>query len=149
MDAVYLMGRDAWGKDQSREAYLAECRSSSKYKTGEWSLAEGEDARPLCSLIAYRFSAESAGIGSIATAPEERRKGHASRLIDAILKRLDQEGVRQVYLFSDIAPQFYDRFGFKPLPAQHQRRAGTVCMVRSRSMEKLLAEKTFEPPAYF
>jgi N-acetylglutamate synthase-like GNAT family acetyltransferase len=149
MDGIYLLGRDVWGKEHDIDAYLAECRGSLKYKTGEWFLAEGEGARLLGALIVYRFSAESAGIGSIATAPAERRKGYASRLIEAVLQRLDEEGVRHVFLFSDIAPRFYERFGFKPLPDERQTRAGTVCMVRTRTLHELLAELDFQPPAYF
>jgi predicted N-acetyltransferase YhbS len=91
---------------------------------------------------------DDAGIGSIAVAPENRGRGLATRLIRGVLKRLDRRGFKRVFLFSDIAARFYEPFGFKPLPARHQKRPGSVCMVRARSTRRLLAPG-FTPPDYF
>lgn len=133
LPTVYRMGFDAWGAGRPLAAYLKECAASKKYRGGEWRvLADG--ARLLSSLILYRLPPEpagaAAGLGSIATPPEQRRRGRAARLIADVLRELDAEGVAVVYLHSEIGGRYYRRFGFRPLPARLQRRADSVCMSR-------------------
>jgi len=142
------MGYDVWSEGQELGAYRLSCRESPKYRLGEWRVLDDEQGAPASSLILYRLDADSAGIGSIATAPAERRRGRAAGLIAGVLESLDRQGVKHVFLFSDIAPRYYERFGFEALPVEHQRKPGSVCMVRSRFKERLLGP-AFQPPAYF
>jgi predicted N-acetyltransferase YhbS len=149
LDQVYRMGADVWGRGMALDAYLASCRDSPKYRLGEWRVLEDERGVLLSSLILYREPEDGAGIGSIATAPTERRRGRAERLIAGVLEELDRQGARRVFLYSDIAPRYYERFGFAALPAEHQHHPGSVCMVRTRSLAALLGAPGFRPPAYF
>jgi predicted N-acetyltransferase YhbS len=149
MDAVYLNGRDAWGAGKTLAEYLDSCRNSAKYKEGEWFLVEDGAGGAAASLVVYRLPPDAAGLGSIATAPERRGKGLATRLIREILETLDGEGVPCVFLFSDIDPAFYAPFGFSVLPAEHQKKPGSACMIRGRGAAAKLAAPGFIPPDYF
>jgi predicted N-acetyltransferase YhbS len=149
MDEVYLNGRDAWGTGKTVAEYLDSCRNSVKYKEGEWFLLEDGAAGPAASLTVYRLPPDAAGLGSIAVAPERRGKGLATRLIKDMLEKVDAEGVPFVFLFSDIDPTFYAPFGFEALPAEHQKKPGSVCMIRGRGAAAKLSTPGFRPPDYF
>jgi predicted N-acetyltransferase YhbS len=149
MEAIFLMGRDAWGAGKEISEYLESCRNSPKYEKGEWYLLEDGAGAPAASLIVYRLPPDGAGIGSLAVAPEKRGKGHAARLIKDVLRRLDRRRMSCVFLFSDIGPEFYAPFGFTALPAKHQKRAGGVCMIRGRSASARIEAAGFRPPDYF
>jgi predicted N-acetyltransferase YhbS len=148
MDEIYLMGKDAWGKGEKESEYLASCRNSSKYKEGEWFLLEDQQ-HSVSSLIVYSLSRKTAGIGSIATAPEQRGKGRAARLIENVVGTLDGRGMKAIFLFSDIAPRYYERFGFAALPPEYQKHPGSVCMIRAQSGEAYLKDSEFRLPDYF
>ena len=145
MDAVFMMGFDAWSDGQDERRYLDSCRSSRKYREGLWwVLAEGETL--LSALTTYRLSESSAGIGSIATPPALRGRGHASRLIKGVISELEQAGhARTMFLFSDIEPSFYIPFGFIALAAEKQKKPGSVCMVRCSATDV----SALTAPAYF
>jgi len=49
----------------------------------------------------------------VATPPDERGQGYASKMLEALL---EQRGDRPWILFSDIGPEFYARWAFEPLP---------------------------------
>lgn len=145
MPAVYMMGREVWGASETQEAYLQACSQSPKYARGVWFVLE-KDGVAVSSLIVYRFAPDVAGLGSIATRPEFRRQGLAAGLIDETLKMLDREGARRIYLYADIAPVYYERFGFSRLPSERQTHPGSVCMLRASSVD---AGKDAPPPPYF
>lgn len=157
LDAVYMMGFDAWSDGQSVERYLAECRASPKYAKGVWYALKNGDGEPVSSLIAYRLDrfdgADVFAIGSIATTPHERRKGHASALIADVMDLLDDpDGEAVFYLWSDVDPRLYERMGFARLPGLFQSKAGSVAMVRRRKpgfLESALNDPQFRPPSYF
>jgi N-acetylglutamate synthase-like GNAT family acetyltransferase len=148
MDAVYRMGYDVWGGGDSLDVYLEWCRASPKYRKGEWFVLEQPDGKVVSALLAHRFP-QGAGIGSIATDPARRKNGCASQLIEGVLNVIAKRGVEHVFLYSDIAPKFYERFGFTSLPAEHQYHPPSTCMVRTRSLQALLAQPGFTPPPYF
>ena len=129
LDRVHLHGRDAWGDGLTEAAWLEECRGSAKYAAGTWYALDIGDG-PVASLIVYedRFSlpAGTHGIGSVATSPEARGRGHASALVAGVAARLEAAGSRGIWLFSDIDPGFYARLGFGAVRAFDD----TVCMVR-------------------
>lgn len=58
------------------------------------------------------------GIAAVLTPEPLRGHGYASRLIELTLDLLKREGVDGAYLFSDIDPAFYERFGFRLLPSR-------------------------------
>jgi predicted acetyltransferase len=152
LEAVYLMGYDAWGDGKPVAEYLAACRASKKYRAGTWYVLE-EASRLLSSLIVYRLDdrdGETAfGIGSIATVPTERKNGHGTTLIVGLLAALDQTATT-IYLHDELGG-FYERFGFRALPQEFQRRATSVCMIRcsDERFKSLVSLPTFDPPEYF
>ncbi len=60
-----------------------------------------------------------AGIGEVLTPENLRGRGHAGRLLHLTLELLEQEGVDGAYLFSDIDPSLYARFGFETVCCNH------------------------------
>jgi len=149
MPAVYLMGFDVWGEGKPEASYLEQCGASPKYRTERWYvLADGQGA-PLSSLVVYQLGPGVAGIGSIATPPGLRRRGLAARLIKDILELLAREGAKTVFLFSDIAPGYYEQFGFRILPAEFQRYPGSTCMAWGGPVSELLSSPGFSLPTYF
>lgn len=56
-------------------------------------------------------------LGSVATAPAERGRGHASALCRAVCEAEEQAGRSVGLLFSAIDTAFYERLGFRALPA--------------------------------
>lgn len=155
LEAVYRMGYDAWGEGLALDAYLAGCRASPKYAAGTWWVLEGADGVLLSSLLAHEIAlpsgAPAVGLGSIATPPERRGRGHASRLITAFLRAREESHATEVFfLFSDIAPAFYERFGFAalmPCPGK----PGSILMARAdrEKIERLLSDPRFAVPGYF
>lgn len=143
MDAVHLLGFDAWSDGAGQDAYLAACRSSEKYARGSWRMLE-RDGGPASALIVYRLSDGVFGLGSIATAPSRRGRGLAAALIAAVLGELDAAGARAVFLHADIDPAYYRKFGFIPLPVAAQSKNRSVCMIRSAE-----SWTAFAVPAYF
>lgn len=154
LDAVYRMGYDAWGEGLGLDAYLASCRASPKYAAGVWWVLAGEDGRLESSLLAHEIplpsGAPAVGLGSIATPPEQRGRGHASRLIAEVVRRREEDGTDVFFLFSDIAPAFYERFGFTTL-GPCAKKPGSILMARAgaKRLASLLADPAFEAPGYF
>jgi GNAT superfamily N-acetyltransferase len=82
-----------------------------------------ENGRVLSSAKRYDLSARVdgrirrvLGIGAVFTSPARRGRGGAERLISAVLETAEAEGYEYAMLFSEIAPAFYERFDFVPVP---------------------------------
>jgi ribosomal-protein-alanine N-acetyltransferase len=67
---------------------------------------------------------EQAELGNIAVAPEWRRQGVATQLLERVLRRQTERGVREIFLevrtSNTVAQELYQRYGFR----QIGRRAG-------------------------
>jgi len=59
-------------------------------------------------------------LAAIFTPRRLRRRGHASAMLRHVLDGLEAAGDPPVLLFSDIGSAFYERFGFRALPALEQ-----------------------------
>lgn len=153
MDQVYLAGFDTWADKISNDEYLQDCRSSTKYKQGEWWIADC-DGRVGSSLITYRnvfgLAPGCMGIGSVATPPEFRGRGRASHLIKQVLEMKENALDVAVFLFSEVKPEFYEKLGFVVLPTDLQKYPDSKCMVNC-SRETLIAIKSgqVQTPRYF
>ncbi|MBY0385346.1 GNAT family N-acetyltransferase [bacterium] len=146
-DPIFMMGFDAWAEG-SESDYLNTCRTSPKYAHGDWYVLENENGAIISSLIVYKFGSGEYGIGSIATVKNLRRQGNASKLISDVLEQIEKESPKAtLFLYSDIIPDFYERFGFVQLPLTAQRYKTTTCMVRGKDTKKFLAPET--TPEYF
>lgn len=126
-----MMGYDAWSDGLSADNYLEQCLSSPKYSQGTWYVLE-DGAGLVSSLIVYRAGFELPagcwGIGSVATPPEQRRKGYAASLIQYVVELAGKEEVRGIYLFSGIGPEYYAGLGFELVPVAPNNLPG-ACMV--------------------
>ena len=148
LEAVFLMGMDTWSEGRTKERYLSDCLRSPKYSRGTWYvLEEAQELRS--SLIAYPLGHGTLGLGSIATPPRLRRRGYATQLIQSALNQFEDEGTSEFFLFSDIDPSFYVRFGFQALPPSFQPTPGSICMLKSPQFEKILNSADFAAPDYF
>lgn len=153
LDLIYLMGYDIWSEGRSIEDYLTTCRINPEYQQGSWLQLVNDDGIPTASLIVYELPAigryKVTGFGCIATAPAHRRQGHAALLIDLVLRQ--RCGDNAVFLFSDIDPSYYEKFGFFALPPDFQQYPKSVCMVKLQNgatLDDLLLHHG-QLPAYF
>ncbi|MBI2606465.1 MAG: GNAT family N-acetyltransferase [Deltaproteobacteria bacterium] len=156
MDTIYLMGFDVWSDNQNENDYLTGCRSSKKYAAGTWYVLEDGDGKPVSALITYELAPINGklviGIGSIATVPELRRKGHAGHLLwDTARLFFERNGTDVFFLHADISPAYYEKLGFVRLPDKYQLRTGSIVMVKCLrdNLAQLLADPEFQAPEYF
>jgi ribosomal protein S18 acetylase RimI-like enzyme len=69
------------------------------------------------------------GLYSIATRPEARGKGYGSVLVRAVMELLRlEEPETRFLLFSEVAPDMYERLGFRVLPDEFQHFRPSVAM---------------------
>ena len=148
LNAIYMMGFDAWGDEYTGPDYLKACGESAKYIKGIWYVLE-QNYLPISSLIVYvkQFSLpdKCAGIGSIATVPGYRKRGYGALLIKNVIQLLKEQDIDAIYLFSDIAPHYYQKFGFELICAE-QPYEDTHCMVLAFDNVEKLSDQT---PGYF
>lgn len=154
-EAIYRLGYDAWGEGLGLDDYLAACRVSPKYAAGAWWVHAREDGFVESSLLAHEIplpsGAPAIGLGSIATAPELRGQGRATRLIAEVIRRYEATATTEVFfLFSDISPAFYERFGFSSLQPSPKKPA-SILMIRCdrKRRDGLFADARFKLPNYF
>ncbi|MFN7906111.1 MAG: GNAT family N-acetyltransferase [Pseudobdellovibrionaceae bacterium] len=147
MDQIYMMGFDVWSDGSTQAEYLAGCRASLKYKSGTWYVLESSD-QLVCSLITYNLGLNEIGIGSIATPIHFRKRGYASTLIKKVIDDLDVVlDMPTYFLYADISPKFYERFGFAIVPSELQKYKESSCMIRPRKNKYLFTGSTI--PKYF
>ena len=87
-----------------------------------------DDGRVMSSAKRYDLSARldgrirrMLGIGAVFTSPARRGQGAAQRLLEVILEQAEAEGYEYALLFSEIAPAFYERLDFVPVPLLESR----------------------------
>ena len=155
MAAIYMMGYDAWGDGEAVASYLDRCRRSPKYQKGCWYVLD-IDQQPVSSLLVHDFQdwggLPARGIGSIATNPDNRRKGHGHRIVELAIDALSmEEQVRIFILYSDINPRFYENMGFVVAPQQYQKTSGSTLMLKTLPEfgKALIEENKHRIPSYF
>ncbi len=152
---MYRLGYDAWGDGNGLDAYLATCRASRKYAEGVWWIHAAADGAPASALLSHDIPLPSGspavGLGSIATAPEFRGRGFASRLIEDVIVRHERDaGTEVFFLFSDIAPAFYERFRFSTvMPCPRKPESLLMARAEPKKLAGLLAHPEFQIPDYF
>jgi N-acetylglutamate synthase-like GNAT family acetyltransferase len=149
-DTIYLMGFDVWSDGATDGTYLEGCRNSPKYRSGQWWIAEHPAQGLVSSLLVHSFGPNVYGIGSIATPTSKRQHGYASHLISKTIELLENENnATHIYLYSDIEPKFYERFGFVILPPDFQKYETTTCMLRAKNKDANPPKILDEVPKYF
>ena len=84
------------------------------------------------------------GIGAVFTPADQRRQGHAARLIETLCAEAKAAGARLALLFSEIGPRYYERLGFRAVPIREvevtvRHRPGAPAMLVRAGDEKDLA----------
>jgi predicted N-acetyltransferase YhbS len=69
--------------------------------------------------------------------------------VRGVLDLLTKKGAHQVYLFSDISPEYYEKLGFRKLPPDCQKSPDLICMVWGKEVDDLVSVEKFAPPTYF
>lgn len=155
MDAIYLMGFDAWSDGHPADEYLVGCRGSKKYQSGRWFvLCEGNTLRSCLLIHTFDPWGERVvrGLGSVATQPEFRRQGYGHLIVhNAVNDLVDRENTSVLFLYSDIGVNFYEKHGFRGMPAQYQTAQGSTLMVRMLPAydAKVVEEFRAQIPRYF
>ena len=87
-----------------------------------WLLEDG--GRPVSTLVCYPldFAVDGSvvkgyGLGAVATLPDARKRGFASDLCRAAIAGAEAEGRSIGLLYSAIPPAYYERLGFRVVPA--------------------------------
>lgn len=112
-----------WPHAPDPEEHLRRRLASAQHQRATWLVGtSGQDV--VTSLGAYPFTLRTpAGLtparvfGAVFTPAEQRGHGYASTLLTWAMDHYAQQGVRDFFLYSDIAPQFYERLGFGVLPS--------------------------------
>ncbi len=140
-EAFFMMGYDTWGGGKSEEEYLASLRPVPRYAEATWFVLEVEGEK-VAALALYKSGLSLPpgcwGVGSVATAPEQRRRGYAAVLMRHVVQLAETKGARGVYLFSGVGTEYYAQFGFAPVDAT-QPEGEAPCMVLAlRDIEELM-----------
>jgi predicted N-acetyltransferase YhbS len=118
---------EMWSDGMSRHAYgqfnAAQLRTPwGRDRLVRYALLD-EDGQLLTSAKRYRFRArvegrevEAVGIGAVYTPERQRGRGHAAAIINRLVNDAAAEGAELALLFSEIGAEYYERFGFIPVP---------------------------------
>lgn len=118
-----------WGAGLSSADYIGMWEELARSRWAQawysWRALVDTDGRVLSSLKLYRplirlgdTTARVAAIGAVFTPRPLRRRGHAAALIRATLDEAAERGDGAALLFTDIGTEYYQAFGFQPLPCE-------------------------------
>lgn len=144
-------GYKIWHKGRSFEEYYRDNSREDAYGTRYVLEAEGEIASSLIVLrLGERFGCKAYGFGSVLTEEVHKGKGYAAGLLDFCIKKLRGEDCI-IFLYSEIAPAFYERFHFRILPDSLQKKKGCYCMAlcKEETWKKILTADSLDIPDYF
>jgi GNAT superfamily N-acetyltransferase len=129
MRTVLAFGYDEWSNGSSVDDFRASYERDRNHLRGTRYLLEDASGQSVSALNVLRFRESLIGLASVATSPDQRGKGYASRLLRAVMElhRFAQPDARFL-LFSEVKPTIYERHGFRVLPAEHQRFPKSLAM---------------------
>ena len=140
-----------WSKNRTFEQYKADNSKEDEY--GIRYVAE-EKGQIVSSMIMLNFKGlfgcKVYGFGSVLTPTEYAGNGYATKLLRYCIENVNTED-SLILLYSEINPAFYERLGFKSLPAHLQKDKKAVCMVLcgDRIWQKLKNTSIDRIPDYF
>ena len=122
---------EPWGEGAALDDYiagnLAQLASPWARDHYRFLVALDDEGGLLASLKWFTFPAgidgrpaRVTGLAAVFTPPERRRQGHAAALIEATLSRARDRGDDVALLMSEIGGGYYERLGFKALPAEEE-----------------------------
>jgi predicted N-acetyltransferase YhbS len=148
-DALFREGYRVWSRGRTYEQYCAENRKEDRHGTRYVLEADGDIVSSLILLRLKPFG-KACGIGSVVTHEGHEGKGCATALLRGAIAAAERE-FAVIFLYSDIEPAFYERFGFRALPARLQKKKGSVCMARCKEdiWNGLMSGDADSIPGYF
>ncbi len=108
------------------QVYAAKRLHHGRRRSGQWWLGSVA-GQPVTSLMCYRLALTGPGggalagfgLGAVATRPEARCQGYASKLCQAAATAAKAEGAGVGLLYSAIPSAFYERLGYRVCPAHN------------------------------
>ncbi len=120
---VAAVSHAASAPSEALDHYQALRMRSPRRADATWWLLE-EEGRAVASLVCYplTFAVEGRvvpghGLGAVATRPEARGRGFATELCVRAIAAAEAEGRSVGLLYSAIPPAFYERLGYRVVPA--------------------------------
>ena len=150
-EKVFREGYRAWSRGRTYEQYCSDNMKEDAYGSRYVIEEDGEIVSSLILLDLKSFHGKAVcGIGSVIAHEGHGRKGYATELVKQSVAGAEKD-CALIFLYSDIDPAFYERFGFKALPDYLQKKSGSVCMARCSDdiWNKLLAGSVSDIPGYF
>lgn len=125
---LFEEGYKEWPKNRTFEQYCIDNGKEDAYGIRYVLEVDNEIVSSLILLTLKDVNGKKAfGIGSVLTPKKYSGKGYATKLINDCIN-LDFYDNCIIFLFSDINPEFYERFNFKRLPQHMQKYEKSVCM---------------------
>jgi predicted acetyltransferase len=147
---LFQEGYKVWSRNRTFEQYSADNGKEDCYGTRYVIEDNGGVVSSLILLrLNERFGRKVYGIGSVLTPPVYKHRGYATKLLEHTLNQVEENAA--TFLYSEVAPAFYERFYFRVLPSFLQKDGGSICMVRCTDelWEKLQNCTTEQIPAHF
>lgn len=129
IEGLLAEGYKYWSRNRTFDQYCADNRREDvngiRYVIEE----NGDIVSSLILLKLNDFKGKKVfGIGSVLTPEHHSGKGYATILLKNTINTVCRDAL--IFLYSDISPEFYRRFGFRPLPDRYQKKENSVCMLR-------------------
>lgn len=116
---LFSMVHDVWPHHPDKKQHTKLRLESTQHLRADWYVGRLEDELT-CGLGVYRASVTFKGrthklamIGAVYTAKQHRRNAYAAKLLKEVMSTYKEEGYELFMLYSDIAPSYYEKLGFK------------------------------------
>jgi GNAT superfamily N-acetyltransferase len=149
LESILDATHEIWHEGLTREAYSRLYAAHVAAPWGRrhltrWALVDRGEIQASAKIYLFdavldRRSVRVAGFGAVFTQPLHRGKGAARELMARLLEKVASEGADLALLFSEIGPDYYEGFGFAPVPLddwslrviEDARRGAPATMVRA------------------
>lgn len=125
---LFQEGYKEWRKNRTFEQY---CLDNSKDDAIGTRYVMEENGQIVSSAVLLRLKSIPGknvyGLGSILTSKIHRGKGYGIELIKKCMRLIPDDNTI-IFLYSDINPAYYEKFGFQILPKELQKYEKSVCM---------------------
>ena len=154
---------ESWGDLLTTEQYLQrearlcahpwarETKACWVWRDGDGAILSSCETYRMCSAV-DGVRGETWGVASVFTEPALRGRGHATRLMDLVIKRVrhDSPAAHAMLLFSDVGAAIYERSGYRTRPADDLLFPPAPGALAADALldetEALAAFSTLEPP---
>jgi amino-acid N-acetyltransferase len=76
------------------------------------------ESQTLLGTVGLECYGDAGLLRSLAVVPGRRGRRLGARLVEAVLGRAKENGIRTIYLLTDTATNFFPRFGFERIPRE-------------------------------